>query len=98
MGRSTSGAAALDSTAASLNDALGLVTTPYVSTPESAPAGAGDGYAATPAANALTLDAIDADLARKYSRWGFEYFEPDQLWMYIPLSTIRAAHEAAGPS
>ena len=57
-----SGAAELDSTAASLNDALGLVTTPYVATAESAPAGAGDSYAgATPASNALTADAILAD-------------------------------------
>jgi len=40
---------------------------------------------------ALTLDAIDADLARRYAAWGFEYFEPGQLWMYIPLQTIRAA-------
>ena len=57
-----SGGAEMDSTAASLNDALGLITTPYVATAESAPAGAGAAYAgATPASNALTADAILAD-------------------------------------
>ena len=47
---------------------------------------------------ALTLDAIDEDMARRYNKWGFDYFEPGQLWMYIPLPTIRAAIQAADPS
>ena len=44
---------------------------------------------------ALTLEAIDADTAARYKRWGFEYYVSDRLWMYIPVATIRQAYGAA---
>jgi GNAT superfamily N-acetyltransferase len=39
---------------------------------------------------ALTLEAINQEKADTYKRWNFEYFVEDELWMYIPLTTIRA--------
>jgi GNAT superfamily N-acetyltransferase len=38
---------------------------------------------------ALTLWAIDQDKADTYRRWGFAPFIEGELWMYIPLYTIR---------
>jgi GNAT superfamily N-acetyltransferase len=38
---------------------------------------------------ALTLEAIDQDKADTYERWGFQYFIEGDLWMYIPVATIR---------
>ena len=48
---STQGAVALSNTAASLNDAVGLATTPYVTTAESAPPSATAAYTGAPQAN-----------------------------------------------
>mgnify|MGYP001954917750 CR=1 FL=1 len=40
---------------------------------------------------ALILDALDKEVAKRYERWGFEYFIEGALRMYIPLSQIREA-------
>jgi GNAT superfamily N-acetyltransferase len=42
---------------------------------------------------ALTLDAVDAETARRYAKWGFEYCvegaDTTYVPMYIPVETIR---------
>lgn len=40
---------------------------------------------------ALTLEAINQEKADTYERWGFKYFVEGELWMYIPIATIREA-------
>lgn len=46
-------------------------------------------------AYALTLEAIDGETAKRYATWGFDYYLPDRLWMYMPLSTIKEALDIA---
>lgn len=40
---------------------------------------------------ALTLDAVDAETANRYARWGFEFCSEGALAMYISVTTIRQA-------
>ena len=42
---------------------------------------------------ALTLDAVDEHIAKRYERWGFKRFIAGELAMYIPITTIRKALE-----
>jgi len=39
---------------------------------------------------ALTLDALDDEVAARYQRWGFEKFIEGELSMFIPVPTIRS--------
>jgi GNAT superfamily N-acetyltransferase len=38
---------------------------------------------------ALTLEAIDEDVAARYTRWGFKRFVEGDLAMFLPLATIK---------
>ena len=44
-------------------------------------------------AYALTLDAIDAEKAKWYHKFGFQFFVEGELKMFIALKTVRQAHQ-----